>query len=156
MHKAFIITDDMVEAARFTLSSICGFEITAQTARKSLESAQRVAPAPAPNAVCRAALMPFATDADIYDDQGIDVGEKSFKDNITVGDLRRARSALLGPPAPAENLWVTDEMIEAACAAHWVEPWPGDRSQPALKSARINMRAALEAALAASEDSDDV
>lgn len=49
MHKAFIITDDMVEAARFTLSSICGFEITAQTARKSLESAQRVAPAPVPS-----------------------------------------------------------------------------------------------------------
>ncbi|MDM9643840.1 hypothetical protein [Rhizobium sp. S163] len=40
-------TDDMVDAARFTLSGICGFEITAQTVRKALESALAVAPAPA-------------------------------------------------------------------------------------------------------------
>lgn len=44
MTKAFIITDDMVETVRFTLTGICGFEVTAQTARKALESAQRVAP----------------------------------------------------------------------------------------------------------------
>ena len=50
-------------------------------------------------------------------------------------------------PPPEAHLRVTDEMVEAACVAHWVEPWPGDRSQPALKSARMNMRAALEAAL---------
>lgn len=48
MLKAFIITDDMVETTRFTLSGICGFDITAQTARKALESAQRVAPAVSP------------------------------------------------------------------------------------------------------------
>jgi NTP pyrophosphatase (non-canonical NTP hydrolase) len=42
----------------------------------------------------RAAFQPFATDADIYDDQGFCDSEKSFKDNITVGDLRRARAAL--------------------------------------------------------------
>lgn len=40
------------------------------------------------------ALEPFATDADIYDNQDIDDGEKSFCDNITVGDIRRARAAL--------------------------------------------------------------
>jgi len=40
-------TDDMVEAARFTLSGICGFEVTAQTVRKALESALAVAPMPA-------------------------------------------------------------------------------------------------------------
>lgn len=44
MLKSFIITDDMVETVRFTLAGICGFEITAQTARKALESAHRVAP----------------------------------------------------------------------------------------------------------------
>lgn len=33
------ITDEMVEAARFTLTGICGFEITAQAVRKALESA---------------------------------------------------------------------------------------------------------------------
>lgn len=40
-------TDDMVEAARFTLSGICGFEVTAQAVRKALESALAVVPAPA-------------------------------------------------------------------------------------------------------------
>jgi hypothetical protein len=42
-------------------------------------------------AKAREALKPFSTDADIYDGQDIDDGEKSFNDNITVGDLRRAR-----------------------------------------------------------------
>ncbi|MCP2134541.1 hypothetical protein J2S28_001593 [Rhizobium sp. SLBN-94] len=47
---------------------------------------------PAPSVAVKA-LKPFATDADIYDGQDIDDGEKSFNDNITVGDLRRARAA---------------------------------------------------------------
>ncbi|MDM9644516.1 hypothetical protein [Rhizobium sp. S163] len=37
----------MVDAARFTLIGICGFEVTAQTVRKALESALAAAPAPA-------------------------------------------------------------------------------------------------------------
>lgn len=41
-----------------------------------------------------AALKPFATDADIYDGQDISDGEKSFNDNVTVGDLRRARALI--------------------------------------------------------------
>lgn len=57
---------------------------------------------PETNVVLRAALKPFATDADIYDDQGIDDGEKSFKDNITVGDLRRARAALAASEGSTE------------------------------------------------------
>jgi hypothetical protein len=50
-------------------------------------------------AAAEKALEPFATDADIYDDQDIEDGEKSFNDNITVGDLRKARAVLGGKPS---------------------------------------------------------
>ena len=33
------VTDEMVEAARFTLTGICGFAITSATVRRTLESA---------------------------------------------------------------------------------------------------------------------
>ncbi len=58
------------------------------------------APAPeiaalrAENERLRMALMPFANDASIYDGPDMDDGEKSFNDNITIGDIRRARAAL--------------------------------------------------------------
>ncbi|MGN7710811.1 hypothetical protein [Agrobacterium radiobacter] len=57
---------------------------------------------PAPSVVVKA-LKPFATDADIYDGQDIDDGEKSFNDNITVGDLRRARTAYAALSAPVHD-----------------------------------------------------
>jgi|GEM_PF-6022199 len=44
-------------------------------------------------AAAKLALQPFATDADVYDGQSIDDYNKSFNDNLTVGDLRRARTA---------------------------------------------------------------
>jgi hypothetical protein len=44
MVKAFTLTADVVETARFTLSGICGFESDTKTTRKILEAAQRVAP----------------------------------------------------------------------------------------------------------------
>lgn len=50
------------------------------------------------------ALEPFATDADIYDGQDIDDGEKSFNDNITVGDLRRARAAYVALSAQVQGV----------------------------------------------------
>lgn len=59
MAKAFTITEDMVETVRFTLTGICGFEVTAQTSRKALESAQRVAPLrPAPPENVVASIVP--------------------------------------------------------------------------------------------------
>ncbi len=44
MAKAFILTADVLETARFTLSGICGFEFDTKTTRKVLQAAQRVAP----------------------------------------------------------------------------------------------------------------
>jgi hypothetical protein len=58
---------------------------------------------PAPSVAVRA-LKPFATDADIYDGQDIDDGEKSFNDNITVGDLRRARAAYAALSAQVQDV----------------------------------------------------
>ncbi|MDP9854552.1 hypothetical protein J2854_001737 [Agrobacterium tumefaciens] len=57
---------------------------------------------PAPSVALKA-LKPFAADADIYDGQNIDDGEKSFNDNITVGDLRRARTAYAALSAQVQD-----------------------------------------------------
>lgn len=67
-------------------------------------------PQPGPSIAVRA-LKPFATDADIYDGEDIDDGEKSFNDNITVGDLRRARTALAALSEQAQD--VADSAFQA-------------------------------------------
>ena len=101
---------DAIELCDWSGCSIGNKEIL-----KSAVAALRLPTPPDDAQQLRSALIPFATDADIYDDQGIDDGEKSFKDNLTVGDLRRARSALLGPPAPAENAVTAGQGVEAEC-----------------------------------------
>jgi hypothetical protein len=118
----------MVDAARFTLSGICGFEVTTQAVRKALESALAVAPAPselsllqADNAALREALSPFAAEAKTWpadqapDDYQVKImlATKTLPSKFTAGDLRRALAAFISP-APAEHM---DGAVEALRAA---------------------------------------
>lgn len=58
-------------------------------------------------------------------------------------------------PPQSNSRGITDEIIEAACAAHWPQPWPGDRSEHILLIRRSDMRKALSAALATTEGSNN-
>ncbi|MQB37652.1 hypothetical protein DXT97_12700 [Agrobacterium tumefaciens] len=105
-----MVTDEMVEKAITEMArqditfANCDRTWQRRTIRAALEAALSAAePQPAPSVAVNA-LKPFATDADIYDGQDIDDGEKSFNDNITVGDLRRARAAYAAVSAQMQDV----------------------------------------------------
>jgi hypothetical protein len=85
------MSSDIVSRLRACANAIGSFKSPKGDYGLCDDAADRIEALQAELAKAREALKPFSTDADIYDGQDIDDGEKSFNDNITVGDLRRAR-----------------------------------------------------------------